>query len=148
MNADSPRLTTNSAGALHLNSVHGVYLAPEHQNLGRTLLPLAALNSVTMLGAEFTGRAYGGGLLKMEPGEADQWALPAPSLVAAARDALHAIQPQVARVLRTGKTVEAAHLIDDILLAGQLGMRSTDIDEIRQARAALAGRRDASLVLS
>src|SRR3546814_3321681 len=33
MNADTPRLTTNSAAALHLNSVHGIYLADAHPEL-------------------------------------------------------------------------------------------------------------------
>ncbi|WP_341925249.1 N-6 DNA methylase [Nocardioides psychrotolerans] len=143
MNADTPRLTTNTAGALHLNSVHGVYLSPAHRALAREILPVAALNSVTMLGAEFTGRAYGGGMLKMEPGEADLWALPSPSAVLEARDALLAIRPQVAGKLRTGKVLEAAKLVDDVLLVRALGMRRPEVAEIRAARNALAGRREA-----
>lgn len=43
MNADTPRITTNEARVLQLNSVHGIYLHPEHRDLGRELLPLAAL---------------------------------------------------------------------------------------------------------
>jgi hypothetical protein len=142
MNADTPRLTTNTAGALHLNSVHGVYLVEKHRELGRALLPVAALNSVTMLGAEFTGRAYGGGMLKMEPGEADLWSLPSPETVAAAADQLWAIRPQVAGKLRSGKVLEAARLVDDALLVRALGMRRPDVAKIRDARAALAGRRE------
>lgn len=142
MNADTPRITTNSAGALHLNSVHGVYLNAQHRDVGRELLPVAALNSATMLAAEFTGRAYGGGMLKMEPGEADLWALPSPEAVAAARDELLAIRPQVAGRLRTGKVLEAAKLVDDVLLVRALGMRRPEVAELRAARAALAGRRE------
>ena len=142
MNADTPRLTTNSAGALHLNSVHGVYLSSGNRALGRELLPVAALNSVTMLGAEFTGRAYGGGMLKIEPGEADLWALPSPATVAAARDDLLAIRPQVAGKLRNGKVLDAAKLVDDVLLVRSLGMRRPDVAEVRDARDALAGRRE------
>ncbi|OUE10439.1 Modification methylase Eco57IB [Clavibacter michiganensis] len=142
MNADTPRLTTNSAGVLHLNSVHGVFLSAEHRAVGRELLPVAALNSVTMLGAEFTGRAYGGGMLKMEPGEADLWALPSPAVVAAAREELLGIRPQVAGKLRNGKALEAAKLVDDVLLVRALGMRRPDIAQIRDARATLAGRRE------
>lgn len=143
MNADTPRLTTNTAGALHLNSVHGVYLSPTHRTLGREILPVAALNSVTMLGAEFTGRAYGGGMLKMEPGEADLWALPSPAVALQARDALIALRPQVAGKLRTGKVLEAAKLVDDVLLVRTLGMRRGEVAEIRAARNTLAGRREA-----
>lgn len=142
MNADTPRLTTNSAGALHLNSVHGIYLAAEHKAIGRELLPVAALNSVTMLAAEFTGRAYGGGMLKMEPGEADLWALPSPDVVAAAREELLAIRPQVAGKLRNGNVLEAAKLVDDVLLVRGLGMRRPEVAEIRSAHASLAGRRE------
>jgi len=142
MNADTPRLITNTARALHLNSVHGVYLVEKHRELGRALLPVAALNSVTMLGAEFTGRAYGGGMLKMEPGEADLWSLPSPETVAAAADQLWAIRPQVAGKLRSGKVLEAARLVDDALLVRALGMRRPDVAKIRDARAALAGRRE------
>lgn len=142
MNADTPRLTTNTAGAWHLNSVHGLYLSETHRDLGRELLPVAALNSVTMLGAEFTGRAYGGGLLKMEPGEADLWALPSPATVANARDELTAVRPQVAGKLRSGKVLEAAKLVDDVLLVRSLGMKRTDVAHVREAHAALAGRRE------
>jgi len=76
MNADTARLTTNVASVHHLNSVHGVYLHGPTVELGRLLLPLASLNSVTLLSAETVGRAYGGGMLKVEPREAD--ALPMP----------------------------------------------------------------------
>ncbi|WP_284550836.1 hypothetical protein [Aestuariimicrobium sp. T2.26MG-19.2B] len=143
MNADTPRLTTKTAGALHLNSVHGVYLTPAHRDLARELLPLAALNSVTMLGAEFTGRAYGGGLLKMEPGEAGLWAMPSPRIVKQARDALIAVRPQVAGRLRNGEVLEAAKLVDDALLIRAVGMRRPDIADIRAARQALASHREA-----
>lgn len=51
MNADTPRLTRNEARVRHLNSVHGVYLRREVQTLGAELLPLGALNSMTLLGA-------------------------------------------------------------------------------------------------
>ncbi|WIM71000.1 Eco57I restriction-modification methylase domain-containing protein [Corynebacterium suedekumii] len=78
MNADTPRLTTNEAKAYHLNSVHGVYLADQYQELGRELLPLASLNSITLMHAEIVGRAYGGGVLKLEPREADIWLTPSP----------------------------------------------------------------------
>lgn len=85
MNADTPRLTTNHAGMYHLNSVHGVYLRAAHRDLGRDLLPLASLNTLTLLGAETVGRAYGGGMLKLEPREADLLPLPSPALVVASR---------------------------------------------------------------
>ena len=78
MNHDTPRLVANEAGVTYLNSVHGVTLQPEHRKLGRDLLPIGVLNSLTLLGAELVGRSYGGGILKVEPKEADLLPVPVP----------------------------------------------------------------------
>jgi adenine-specific DNA-methyltransferase len=141
MNADTPRLTTNSAAAHHLNSVHGVYLAEEHRTLGRDLLPLASLNSVTLLNAEMVGRAYGGGILKLEPKEADQWAMPSPTLIAKLSDELRSIRDEVARLLRAGKLEEAVHVVDDVLLIGPSIVNQDQLNFVRTAHAALTRRR-------
>ena len=84
MNADTPRLCTNLRKLRHLNSVHGVYLNSALRELGTGLLPLAALNTMTLLGAETVGRSYGGGMLKLEPKEADRLPVPSPALIEAA----------------------------------------------------------------
>lgn len=141
MNADTPRLCTNRAGAHHLNSVHGIYLKAEHKRLGMDLLPLASLNSMTLLGAETVGRAYGGGMLKIEPREADLLPVPAPDVVAAARPALSALRPQMATHLRTGRLLEAARLVDDVLLVGALGLTRSDVRALREGHADLSARR-------
>ena len=77
MNHDAPRIVANRARVLFLNSVHGIVFTAGRRKIGMDLLPIAMLNSVTLLGAELVGRAYGGGLLKLEPKEADR--LPVPS---------------------------------------------------------------------
>lgn len=141
MNADTPRLTTNSAKAHHLNSVHGVYLAEEHRAVGLELLPLASLNSVTLLNAEMVGRSYGGGILKLEPREADEWAMPSPALVAAHAEELRSIKAKVARFLQHGKLMEAVHLVDDILLTGSGAMSATELESVRGAHAEMTARR-------
>ena len=141
MNADTPRLTTNAAKTRHLNSVHGVYLRPPVRQLGARLLPLASLTSMTLVGAETVGRAYGGGMLKLEPREADRLPVPAPDIVEAAGAALTAIRPQVGKLLRGGKLVDAAKLVDDVLLVGQLGMTRAQVRVLRDAHAELTARR-------
>ncbi|MCT1658048.1 HsdM family class I SAM-dependent methyltransferase [Brevibacterium luteolum] len=141
MNADTPRLTTNSARARHLNSVHGVYLREEHRELGSELLPLASLNAVTMLHAEIVGRSYGGGILKLEPKEADRWAVPSPALIASAAEALAAIRPRVARLLRTGRLAEASALVDAVLLSEPEHLSARELDDVRQARDEMVRRR-------
>ncbi|WNG84582.1 N-6 DNA methylase [Mycobacterium sp. ITM-2016-00316] len=135
MNADTPRLVTNRAGAHHLNSVHGVYLRDEVAALGRDLLPLAALNSVTVLHAEMVGRAYGGGVLKIEPREADRWLVPAPDLIAARATELRAARRTVAALLGRGKLLDAVGVIDDALDL------ATDLESVQAARHSLASRR-------
>lgn len=135
MNADTPRLVTNRAGAHHLNSVHGVYLRDEVAALGRDLLPLAALNSVTVLHAEMVGRAYGGGVLKIEPREADRWLVPAPELIADRATELRAARRTVAALLGRGKLLDAVGVIDDALDL------ATDLESVQAARHSLASRR-------
>lgn len=135
MNADTPRLVTNRAGAHHLNSVHGVYLHDEVAALGRDLLPLAALNSVTVLHAEMVGRAYGGGVLKIEPREADRWLVPAPELISSRAAQLRGARRTVAGLLGRGRLLDAVGVIDEAL-----GL-NTDLESVRAARHSLATRR-------
>lgn len=141
MNADTPRLATNRAKAHHLNSVHGVYLKPEHRELGMSVLPLASLNSVTLLGAEVVGRAYGGGMLKIEPREADYLPMPSPDLVETHRAALAGLRPKVAAALRAGRLLEAVTLVDDVLLVKGLRMSKTAVSAVRAEHARLTARR-------
>ncbi|MEO8136173.1 MAG: N-6 DNA methylase [Betaproteobacteria bacterium] len=143
MNADTPRLCTNRAKVHHLNSVHGVYLRPKYKRLGLDMLPLASLNSLTLLGAETVGRAYGGGMLKLEPREADRLPVPSPDLVRAAQKALSDIRPQMGIHLRTGQLTSAARLVDNVLLIGELGMSRADVGALRDAHAELTARRTA-----
>ena len=143
MNADTPRITTNAAKALHLNSVHGIYLVNEHRDLGCELLPLAALTSMTLVGAETVGRAYGGGMLKIEPREADRLPVPSAEVVEAARDKLIALRPQLGSRLRSGRLVDAAKLVDDVLLVGELGMSRSDAKALRDQYVELSARRSA-----
>ncbi|WP_267419514.1 MULTISPECIES: HsdM family class I SAM-dependent methyltransferase [unclassified Curtobacterium] len=143
MNADTPRITTNKAGAHHLNSVHGIYLQPHVRDIGLELLPVASLNSLTLLGAEMVGRAYGGGMLKLEPREADELPVPSPTLVASAAGDLAQIKPAVRSRLRAGDLLGATVLVDEVLLAHDMHCTATQITAIRAARAALYSRRAA-----
>jgi adenine-specific DNA methylase len=141
MNADTPRLTTNSAGAHHLNSVHGVYLNDDVRDLGRELLPLASLNSVTLLNAEMVGRSYGGGILKLEPREADIWAMPSADHIRAHADELRAIKPKVTTLLQHGKLAHAVELVDRVLLIDAGIVTEIDLDRVRDAHSAMTNRR-------
>ncbi|MGF7233423.1 MAG: N-6 DNA methylase [Frankia sp.] len=141
MNAHTPQLATNQAGVAHLNSVHGVALDPAHRELGRDLLPLAALNTVTMLGAETAGRSYGGGVLKLEPREAARLPVPSPELLARLRPELAELRRPVLRALESGRVTDAAALIDGVLLARGAGLPPASVTAVAEARQALWSRR-------
>ena len=139
MNADTARLTTNTAGARHLNSVHGVYLTEAHRDLARGVLPVASLNTMTLLSAELVGRSYGGGILKIEPREADQWLMPSPALLEQHREALVAVRSAVMRRIRARDLLGAVALVDDILLKAALA--PDDLVALRADHVALTSRR-------
>jgi len=141
MNADTARLCANEAGARYLNSVHGVFLKPEYRDLGIELLPLASLNSVTLLHAEMVGRAYGGGILKIEPKEADKWAMPSPALVGGRADELRAIKRRTVALLEAGRLLDAVAVVDSILFSHCEHLTTDQLHSIRQAREVLAQRR-------
>ncbi len=138
MNHDRPRLVTNAVGADILNSVYGVRLNGGRRTIGKDLLPVASLNSVTLLGAEVVGRAYGGGLLKMEPREADKLPLPSIEKVKRVEAELRNLKPQLAQALRQGNLAAAVEKIDSILLAD---VPEADLKALRVAREILFERR-------
>ena len=143
MNQDRPRLLANEARVSVLNSVYGVSLRPGLRRLGRELLPLAFLNSLSLLGAEMVGRSYGGGLLKLEPREADILPVPAPSGLRDAAPALTAVRPAVEAALRAGDVAGATALVDRVLLTEHLGLNEEEVAALRLARALLSQRRRA-----
>jgi len=143
MNADTPRLCANAAGVHHLNSVHGLYLRSGLRRLGMELLPLASLNSVTLLGAEIVGRAYGGGMLKLEPREADVLPVPSRNALAASAHALAERRQAVADALRSRRLHAAVRLVDEALLVEQLGLTLEEVRALRSAHDHLRARRSA-----
>lgn len=141
MNADTPRLIANEAKTHHLNSVHGVYLNDEVRSVGKKLLPLAALNSVTLLHAEIAGRSYGGGILKLEPREADGWLVPSCALLTMRANELGAIHQKVSGQLARGELMDAVALVDKALgIEAFLGSKPA-LHAVRNARDVLASRR-------
>ena len=143
MNADTPRLVRNGAGVHHLNSVHGLYLRPHIERSLADPLTVAALNSMTLVGAETVGRAYGGGMLKLEPREADLLPVPTPALVASAAAGLSEIRPAVSDALRDGALQEAVRLVDQILLRDLLGLSGAEVAALEDGYGELMARRTA-----
>ena len=141
MNHDRPRLSANGAGVHLLNSLYGITLREPQRALGGELLALASLNSATLLGAEIVGRAYGGGMLKHEPREADMLPVPSAATVAAVAGKLRRLRQPVATALRAGDAERAVELVDRVVLETHLGLARPYILDLRRARALLFQRR-------
>lgn len=141
MNHDRPRLTTNDARAHILNSLYGVILNQSGRLIGRELLPIACLNSATLLGAEIVGRSYGGGMLKHEPKEADCLPVPSLDVLEAARGDLRGIEIVVSADLRSTDVTRAVDRVDKVILERHLGLDRHQIAALRRAREFLFHRR-------
>ncbi len=140
MNAGTPQLAANPMGLSHLNSVHGIYLKHEHRRWVN-LLPLACLNSVTALSAEVVGRAYGGGILKMEPREAYRLMVPSPAVIEQGGDALARLLPKARLLLSEGRLDAVTSLVDGLLQESGCPLTAADLAEVRASRAELGNRR-------
>jgi tRNA1(Val) A37 N6-methylase TrmN6 len=141
MDRDRPRLVTNHAGVHHLNSLYGVRLRPERRDVGMELLPLSAVNSLTLLGSELVGRAYGGGMLKLEPREADHLPVPSLWLLEQVLDDLRPLRARVATALREGDLRKAVELVDQVILSDALALSPKRLKQLRDAREVMFGRR-------
>ncbi len=70
MGKDGPRIMLNTAKSYCTNTIHGVYFKKEVIKSRRQALCLALHSTYSQLSAEFEGRQYGSGVLKLEPSEA------------------------------------------------------------------------------
>ena len=136
-----PRLITNGAKTTLVNSMHGVRLKDDAPAEAREALPLLALNSATMLGAEVMGRSYGGGILKMEPREAASLPVPGPGALVKAWRALSKQSLNLDATLRRGEWWGVVAEVDRVLLRGALGLNNDEVGAIRDAATLLRVRR-------
>ncbi len=129
-----PRLTVNAAGATSTDTVHRV-----RAGAGTDPGALAAVfhNSATFAFAEIMGRSYGGGILELEPGEAEQ--LPIPPPACADPD----LAADVDLLLRANEIEKALDLVDRRVLIERLGMSPEVVAQCRASWVTLRLRRTA-----
>jgi len=126
-----PKLVLNQTNATCTDTIHRVRFVSA---LPDKMVVSAFINSLTFVFAEVMGRSYGGGVLELEPNEAD--ALPMPLQNASAID-FEAIDSLVAQ----GNIEAALDLTDKALLVEGLGLSIPEARKLRGAWHKLRNRR-------
>ncbi len=136
-----PRLCLNQAKTVASNTLLTIRLQGVPAALRRAFVA-AFYNSATLMSAERIGRSYGGGVLKLEPREADRLLVPSVDLVARHKASLIKLSDTMDTALRNGRDgrlEEAVASVDAILFPGETLAQS----EMAAARAGLRERRQA-----
>jgi adenine-specific DNA methylase len=137
MSGAMTRLVANDAGAVAPNTLHVVRL---HRGVPLTMPELAArwLTSLSQLSVEIEGHSLGGGMLKLEPTEAERVLIP----LGAERTGL---TPETTReldvLLRAAEFDRAREIADDLFLRGELGLSGRECTLLWQAALLLRNRR-------
>jgi adenine-specific DNA methylase len=145
MSDGGPRLCLNSANVVASNTLLAIQLRLRSAAL-REAVVAAFYNSATLLSCELVGRSYGGGVLKLEPREADTVLIPAPGLLAPYVADLRQALTDLDRCLRAerGRGLQGViDIIDRIVLQDVMGVERSKIRELQDTRRDLIGRRKA-----
>ncbi|OSC27705.1 SAM-dependent methyltransferase [Mycobacterium vulneris] len=132
----APRLTVNAAAATSTDTVHRVRLtARSDARVESAALAAAFHNSVTFAFAEIMGRSYGGGVLELEPREAEQLPIPAPAHADAE------LACDVDLLLKANEIEKALDVVDRRVLIDGLGLPADAVADCRAAWVSLRDRR-------
>lgn len=126
-----PKLVANESGAVSTDTIHRVrFKKPEHAKTWSASFS----NSLTFAFTEVLGRSYGGGVLELEPTEAEN--LPVPFFADAQLpfDALDGLE-------RKGDIESILNLVDEELLVGRLNLSRLEVAALRGVWRKLSERR-------
>lgn len=93
MSGDTPQIIRNAAGCVGTNSVHVVKM---HAGESFRTMQAGFSSTLTRLSCEIEGHPLGGGLLKMEPREAQRLLIPSPANTTALHQAEELLQQGIA----------------------------------------------------
>lgn len=126
---DFPRLILNETGAVSTDTIHRVKFYSDRNAVHSNMYTF-----LTAASAEIEGRSYGGGVLELEPREADNLLVPA-----APQEGL---QPaEIDRLVRTSKLQDLLEMNSKMILRQALGMSKTDCKRLKDIWAKLSNRR-------
>ncbi|MFQ5544061.1 MAG: Eco57I restriction-modification methylase domain-containing protein [Nitrospiria bacterium] len=126
-----PLLVVNEAKATSTDTIHRVRVKA---GVNVRLLATIFFNSLTLAWAEVCGRSYGGGVLELEPREAEE-------LPIFYDDNIEIDIEKVEDLLRLDRAYEALDYVDNIILKKRLGFDNFMIGKIRNAWEQLRDRR-------
>lgn len=126
-----PKIILNQANATCTDTIHRIKLL---NGVEAGTIAASFLNSLTFAFTEVIGRSYGGGVLELEPREAEK--LPLPLQNADKLDLL-----QLHKMLLSGAIEEVLDITDRVLLVEGLGLSSDEAKRLRQIWRKLRDRR-------
>ena len=126
-----PKIILNDAAATCTDTIHRVRL---RNGVPAGTVAASFLNSLTFAFSEVTGRSYGGGVLELEPNEAEKLPLP---LIGADMLNLYELD----KLLREGNIYAALDITDKVLLQDGLGLSCNETKMLRTIWQKLRDRR-------
>ena len=126
-----PKLVENRTQATSTDTIHRVRY---HQPQQADQISMAFLNSMTFAFAEVLGRSYGGGVLELEPNEAEQ--IPIPFFSDTQLDL-----EELDKLERLGQIETILNITDQALLQDKMGLSKSESELLRASWRKLSGRR-------
>jgi len=133
-----PRLVLNEAKAVSTNTIHRVTFVWKDDLRSKAFIA-SFYNTLTMLSAELVGRSYGGGVLKLEPSEAERIKVFRPPDELAEDLAL--LLPKVDQLLRAKAFDEVLQTVDRAILRRRLKVDANTLDRLSQSYRSLRQKR-------
>lgn len=126
-----PKLVENRTQATSTDTIHRVRY---HQPQQADQISMAFLNSMTFAFAEVLGRSYGGGVLELEPNEAEQ--IPIPFFSDTQLDLV-----ELDKLERLGQIETILDITNKELLQDKMGLSKSEVELLRASWHKLSGRR-------
>lgn len=117
---EGPRIIHNPGGILCTDTIHRVRVRPD---VSPQWLAAASLNSMAFAFAELRGRSYGGGVLELEPTEAESLPFPKPGA--------NLDLDMLDTLVRNGNVEKSLNQIDRLVL-GPAGLNQQEIAMLRE----------------